>query len=136
MKSTQELEQEIRESTTPEVLLGGDFHVPSFPIYLNSLLHNRNLTVQDVVVGCHLDRNYSYQLFNGTRRPTRDFLLRLALWLHLSEGETQRLLKLSGREPLYARNRRDATLLYALTHGLTAEDVGELLDSMDEDALI
>ena len=92
MKSTQELEQEIRESTTPEVLLGGDFHVPSFPIYLNSLLHNRNLTVQDVVVGCHLDRNYSYQLFNGTRRPTRHFLLRLALWLHLSQGETQRLL--------------------------------------------
>ena len=136
MKSTQELEQEIRESTTPEVLLGGDFHVPSFPIYLNSLLHNRNLTVQDVVVGCHLDRNYSYQLFNGTRRPTRDFLLCLALWLHLSEGETQRLLKLSGREPLYARNRRDATLLYALTHGLSAEDVGELLDSMDEDALL
>ena len=136
MKSTQELEQEIRESATPEVLLGGDFHMPSFPIYLNSLLHSRGLSVQDVAVGCHLDRNYSYQLFNGTRRPTRDFLLRLALWLHLSEGEAQRLLKLSGREPLYARNRRDATLLYALTHGLSAEDVGELLDSMDEDALL
>ena len=27
-------------------------------------------------------------------------------------------------------------LLYALTHGLTAEEVGELLDSMDEDALL
>ena len=136
MKSTQELEQEIRESATPEVLLGGDFHTPSFPIYLNSLLHSRSLSVQDVVVGCHLDRNYSYQLFNGTRRPTRDFLLRLALWLHLSEGETQRLLKLSGREPLYARNRRDATLLYALTHGLTVEDVGELLEDMGEEALL
>ena len=136
MRSTQELEHQIRESPTPQVLTVEDYAPPPLPIYLNSLLHNRNLTVQDVVVGCHLDRNYSYQLFNGTRRPTRDFLLRLALWLHLSEGETQRLLKLSGREPLYARNRRDATLLYALTHGLTAEEVGELLDSMDEDALL
>ena len=136
MKSTQELEQEIRESGTPEVLLGGDFHIPSFPIYLNSLLHSRGLTVQDVVVGCHLDRNYSYQLFNGTRRPTRDFLLRLALWLGLSEGEAQRLLKLSGREPLYARNRRDAAVLYALTHGLSAEKTDELLANLGEGALL
>ena len=136
MKSTEELEHQIRSSNTPDALAGKEFDAPSLTAHLAELLHIRRVTVQDVVVGCNLDRSYGYQLFNGTRRPTRDFLLRLALWLHLSEGEAQRLLKLSGREPLYARNRRDATLLYALTHGLTAEDVGELLDSMDEDALI
>ena len=135
MKSTQELEQEIRESTTPEALLGGDFHTPSFPIYLNSLLHSRGLSVQDVVVGCNLDRNYGYQLFNGTRRPTRDFLLRLALWLHLSEGEAQRLLKIAGRQPLYARSRRDAAVLYGLSHSLSAEKTQELLAGLGEAGL-
>ena len=76
MKSTQELEHQIRESPTPQVLVGGDYTLPSLPIYLNSLLHRHGLTVQDVVVACNLDRSYGYQLFNGTRRPSRELLLR------------------------------------------------------------
>ena len=134
MKSTQELEHQIRESPTPQVLTGADYTSPPLPIYLNSLLHRHGLTVQDVVVACNLDRSYGYQLFNGTRRPSRELLLRLALLLKLGE-EAQRLLKIAGRQPLYARNRRDAAILYALTHGLTAEAAGELLESLGERGL-
>ncbi len=136
MKSTQELEHQIRESPTPQVLTGADYTSPPLPIYLNSLLHRHGLTVQDVVVACNLDRSYGYQLFNGTRRPSRELLLRLALLLKLGEDEAQRLLKIAGRQPLYARNRRDAAVLYALTHGLTAEETDELLESLGEGALL
>ena len=135
MKSTQELEHQIRESPTPQVLVGGDYTLPSLPIYLNSLLHRHGLTVQDVVVACNLDRSYGYQLFNGTRRPSRELLLRLALLLKLGE-EAQRPLEIAAPQPLYARNRRDAAVLYALTHGLTAEETDELLESLGEGALL
>lgn len=53
--------------------------------------------VQDVV-GCNLDRSCGYQIFDGIRRPARDFSLRLVL-LHLSEEETQRLLQQLFRQP-------------------------------------
>ena len=135
MISTQELEQQIRESEEPAVLSEDVFLVPNLAVYLSGLLHRHGSTVQEVVVGCNLDRSYGYQLFNGTRRPTRDFLLRLALLLRLSEAAAQRLLKIAGRQPLYARNRRDAAILYALTHGLTAEAGGELLESLGERGL-
>lgn len=135
MKSTKELEHQIRESTTAQVLAGDDYVSPSFPIYLNSLLHRHRLTVQDVVVRCNLDRSYAYQLFNGTRRPSRDFLLRLALLLKLGEDEAQRLLKIAGRQPLYARSRRDAAVLYGLTHNLTEEAVQDLLAELGEEGL-
>ena len=135
MKSTEELEHQIRESATPQVLTGEDYALPPLPIYLNSLLHRHGLTVQDVVIACNLDRSYGYQLFNGTRRPSREFLLRLALLLKLEEDEAQRLLKIAGRQPLYARSRRDAAVLYALTHRLTAEKTDELLESLGEEAL-
>ena len=136
MKSTKELEHQIRESTTAQALAGDDYVSPSFPIYLNSLLHRHGLTIQDVVVACNLDRSYGYQLFNGTRRPSREFLLRLALLLKLGEDAAQRLLKIAGRQPLYARNRRDAAVLYALTHGLSAEKTDELLANLGEGALL
>ena len=135
MKSTEELEHQIRESATPQVLTGEDYALPPLPIYLNSLLHRHGLTVQDVVIACNLDRSYGYQLFNGTRRPSREFLLRLALLLKLGEDEAQRLLKIAGRQPLYARSRRDAAVLYALTHRLTAEKTDELLESLGEETL-
>lgn len=135
MKSTEELEHEIRRSTQPEVLTGEEFDMPSLTAYLNTLLHEHGLTVQDVVVSCNLDRSYGYQLFNGTRRPTRNFLLRLSLLLHLPEAQAQRLLKIASRPPLYARNRRDAAVLYGLTHGMTAEETEELLMSLGEEGL-
>ena len=135
MKSTQELEHQIRNSTTAQALAGADYAMPSLPIYLSSLLHRHRLAVQDVAVRCNLDRSYAYQLFNGTRRPSRGFLLRLALLLKLGEDEAQRLLKIAGRQPLYARSRRDAAVLYALTHRLTAEKTDELLESLGEETL-
>ena len=135
MKSTEELEHQIRESATPQVLTGEDYALPPLPIYLNSLLHRHGLTVQDVVVRCNLDRSYAYQLFNGTRRPSRGFLLRLALLLKLGEDEAQRLLKIAGRQPLYARSRRDAAVLYGLTHDLTEEAVQDLLAELGEEGL-
>lgn len=114
---------------------GDAFSAPSLAAYLGELLHSRCLTVQDVVVGCNLDRSYGYQLFNGTRKPTRNFLLRLALLLRLSENEAQRLLKIAERRPLYARNRRDAAVLYGLTHRLTEDETQELLAELGEEGL-
>ncbi len=135
MKSTEELEHQIRSSNTPDALAGKEFDAPSLTAHLAELLHIRRVTVQDVVVGCNLDRSYGYQLFNGTRRPTRDFLLRLALFLRLSEREVQQLLNIAGRQTLYARNRRDAAILYGLSHGMTAEQTEELLHSLHEEGL-
>lgn len=135
MRTTKELEHQIRKSTTAQVLTGADYTMPSLPIYLNNLLHRHRLTVQDVVVQCNMDRSYAYQLFNGTRRPSRDFLLRLALLLKLGEDEAQRLLKIAGRQPLYARSRRDAAVLYGLTHNLTADATQDLLAELGEEGL-
>lgn len=135
MKSTQELENQIRQSDTPAVLAGEEYDMPSLAAHLKELLDGRNTTIQNIILRCNLDRSYGYQMFNGTRRPTRDFLLRLALVLQLSETEAQRLLKVAGRPPLYARNRRDAAVLYGLTHGLSDEQTDALLCSLGEEAL-
>ncbi len=136
MRPTEELEQEIRACPDPAVLNGEDYVPPPLLEYLSALLEERGLTVREVIRLCNLDRSYGYQLFNGTRRPTRDTLLTLALALHLPEAEAQRLLKIGGRQPLYARNRRDAAMLYALTHNLGLDEANKLLRSLGEEGLL
>ena len=135
MTSTEELEHQIRMSETPAALVEKSYEVPDIVPYMNNLLYERGLTVRDVIVGCNLSRSYAYQLLNGNRVPTRGFLLKLAFMLKLPEAEAQRLLKIAGRHPLYARNRRDAAILYGLSHGMTADETESLLRSLDEEGL-
>ena len=135
MKSTQELEHQIRNSTTAQALTGADYTMPSLPIYLSSLLHRHRLTVQDVVVRCNLDRSYAYQLFNGTRRPSRGFLLRLALLLKLGEDETQRLLRQAALAEIYPKNKRDAIIGFGITHQMELSEINDKLFVENEKSL-
>lgn len=136
MKSTDELHSAIRASETPALLAGAEFARPELSSTLSRLLEERGWRAADAIRACYLERSYGYQMFNGTRPPTRNFLLRLALALELGEAETQRLLRRAGRPELYPRSRYDAAVLYGLTHRLSLEETDELLLSLGEEGLL
>lgn len=136
MKSTRTLEHEIRDSADCGLLSGEDFSLPKWTDYMQGLLQERHLRVKDIIFRCNLERSYGYQIFNGTRRPTRDILMILALVLGLDVEETRRMFELAGRAPLYARCRRDAAVLYGLSHRMTEFDVHELLTELGEEGLL
>ena len=136
MKPTGELEHEIIDSAGPRLLAGQEFSPPGAADYLGELLRRYGVSVKDIIRRCNLERSYGYQLFNGTRRPTRDVLMVLSLELGLSGEETRRLFELTGRAPLYARRRRDAAGLDGLSHGLSPADVHELLLELGEEGLL
>ena len=135
MKATKELEHEISGSSGPQLLTGKDFSLPELADYLQELVLRHNVPVKDVIRRCNLERSYGYQLFNGTRRPTRDTLMVLVLELGLSEEDARRLFVFAGRAPLYARRWRDAAVLYGLTHQLSRLEVHELLMELGEEGL-
>ena len=136
MKSTDELHSAIRASETPALLAGAEFARPELGSTLSRLLEERGWRAADAIRACYLERSYGYQMFNGTRPPTRNFLLRLALALELGEEEAQRLLLRAGRAELYPRSRYDAAVLYGLTHRLSLEETDELLLSLGEEGLL
>ena len=136
MKTTDELHSAIRASETPALLAGAEFARPELGSTLSRLLEERGWRAADAIRACYLERSYGYQMFNGTRPPTRNFLLRLALALELGEEEAQRLLLRAGRAELYPRSRYDAAVLYGLTHRLSLEETHELLLSLGEEGLL
>lgn len=136
MKSTGILEHEILDSEDCGLLSGEDFSLPKWTDYMQKILQERHLRVKDIIFRCNLERSYGYQIFNGTRRPTRDILMILALAIGLDTEETRRMFQLAGRAPLYARCRRDAAVLYGLSHEMTESDVHELLLELGEEGLL
>ncbi|MGN0413915.1 MAG: helix-turn-helix domain-containing protein [Agathobacter sp.] len=107
------------------------FEEQSIERYLNQLCDARGLVPEQVIKKAQIDRTYGHQIFNGTRKPSRDKLIQLAFGFGLSLEETQTLLKKAGKSQLYSKVKRDAACIYGISHKMKVMDVQELLLSMD-----
>lgn len=131
-KTTEELNHEIKTATDIEDYLKKNKEnmlINNLPEYLNMLLVQKGLSKANVIRNSLLDRSYVYQIFSGEKTPSRDKLIAIAFGLCLSEKETQKMLKLSGNRELYARDERDALILFALQRKKTIWETNELLFS-------
>ena len=104
--------------------------VPPLTEYLRQLCQEKGLVAERVIRRAAIGRTYGHQIFNGTRRPSRDKVLQLAFGLEASVEETQRMLRLAERSPLYPKLRRDAAILHCIHEGKTLLETQELLQSM------
>lgn len=129
-KSTDELRHEIKTATDMEDYLTKNSTYllkDSLSEHLRMLLSQKNLSRADVIRGSLLGRAYVYRIFAGDKTPSRDKLIALAFGMQLSDTETQKMLKLSGNRELYARDGRDALILFALQRNMTIMDVNSML---------
>lgn len=130
IKTTDELNHEIKSATDIEDFLKKNKEhllTDSLPEHLNLLLLQKGISRADVVRGSLLDRAYVYQIFSGEKVPSRDKLIAIAFGLCLSDDETQKMLKLSGNRELYARDERDALILFGLQGKKNIFEINELL---------
>lgn len=129
-KTTDELRHEIKTATDMEdYLTENRDHMlkESLTDHLHMLLSRKNLKRADIIRGSLLGRSYVYRIFAGDKTPSRDKLIALAFGLQLSDTETQIMLKLSGNRELYARDGRDALVLFALQRDMTIMDANSML---------
>ena len=109
-----------------------DNGVVSLAEHLDALLDQKKTSKAEVIYRARLDTVYGYQIFNGTRKPSRDKLLQLAFGFPLTYKETLTLLRIAGVYSLYVRRRRDSIIIFALTKGFSLEQLNELLEQEDE----
>lgn len=135
--------KEIRTSTLLRKLLSssnieqfmesnaGDMEVKSFHIYLNGLCQAAGMVPEQVIKHAGIERTYGHQLFNGTRKPSRDKVIQLAFGLQLDIDGTQELLRTALKSPLYPKIKRDAAILYCLKHKKNIMETQSVLQALD-----
>lgn len=109
----------------------GEFKRCSLSVYLNQLCDERHLKPSQVIHSAQIERTYGHQIFNGTRIPSRDKLIQLALGFGLTLEETQVLLKTARKSQLYAKIDRDAACIFGISHGMSVMEVQDLLMSVN-----
>lgn len=107
----------------------------SFSEYISQKLHEKNISAAQLIRASQLQRNYGYQILNGTRMPSRDKVLALCLALSLDLNETQRALACSQNGMLYSKNKRDSILIFSIKKNLSVMETNDLLAEMHENAL-
>lgn len=116
-KTTDELLNEIKSSKEIESFLSKnetEFAEAQLSEYIELLISEKGLQKSKVVARSGLNRIYAYQIFSGKRFPSRDKLIAIGFGLQLSLEEMDELLKYAGFSTLYARNKRDSIIIFAM----------------------
>ena len=103
---------------------------PRLCYYLAELCREKGRTAGQVIRLAGLARTYGHQIFNGTRKPSRDKLIQICFGLGLKVEEAQSLLKIAEKSPLYPKLLRDAAIMRCLHEGKTKLQIQELLDRL------
>lgn len=131
MKNTRELITDIRHMISPEELKEEAYKGIDFADYMKETMEKHGMKPKDLIINLNIEKSYLYQILKGRRAPGREFLIRFARFLQLNLDETQRLLKIAQRQSLYPRNKRDAAVIYAITHKLNLEEFDSFMDMLE-----
>ena len=101
--------------------------------YLEEMIEQKGLKKSDIIRKSEIERHYAYQIFSGVRKASRDKIIMLCFGMGLNEEETQRMLKTFSMPTLYARNRRDSVVIFAIENHLSVIELNELLFEMNLD---
>lgn len=104
-----------------------NFYDTSFAELLVNLFEKKDISKAALAKNAGISTVYLYQIFSGERNPSRNRILCLCFGLPASLEETQELLKHSGYAQLFAKNKRDAIIIYGLTHGMDLNEINDRL---------
>ena len=133
---TEELLDELLASTSATTFISkNDVGVRTLTEYLQELLEKKGLKRSEVVKAAGLNETFGYQIFTGQRGAKRDKILAIALAMHLSLKETDRLLQAAGVNELYCKNRRDAIIIFCVDKGYSLQKTDEELYRFGEETI-
>lgn len=124
---TSQLEQWLETDEEFDETLIKENSCPELCSMIIGHMDEKGVTRAELIKRLNLDRNYGYQLLNGTRNPRRNHLIQIGLLLGLDIEQFQRLLKTAKKKPLYVRDLFDAKVFFAVKHKMSFEKAVEFI---------
>lgn len=130
------LTEELLDAPSPATFASKhDIGSLSLSDYLQHLLDEKQLKRPDVIRDAGLNSTFGYQIFTGARKPSRDKLLQIAFAMKLDLKETNRLLQAGGWRALYCKDRRDAIIIFCISHHADLRKTDEELYRFGEETI-
>ncbi|CEN78946.1 helix-turn-helix domain-containing protein [Paraclostridium sordellii] len=104
--------------------------------FFQYICKEKGISKSDLIKNAEIDRTYGYQILNGTKKPSRDKLLKLCISASLDIEESNKALKLGNVGQLYPKNPRDSIIIFGINKRLNLFQIDELLFNRNFDTLI
>lgn len=137
-KNTDTLQQELMSTNNLDrFLTENDASFRDVPLQeaIQCIFDEKGMSKAQLAKQSGISEVYLHQLFSGRRFPSRSRLLCLCFGLGATVDEAQSLLQQARHAPLYSRNRRDAIIIFALSHHMTLFEVNDKLFTENLDTL-
>lgn len=101
--------------------------------YLNLLIKEKKLTIQQIAKDSELSDRYCYQFLSPSnhRIPSREVLLSICIGMKLNLDETQTALKIAKYAPLYPKDERDSVIIFGIEKSKSVVDINNILFEHD-----
>lgn len=103
--------------------------------YLTAKLEEKGLKKSEVIKAAQLNETFGYQIFSGSRKPSRNYIIALGFAMGLDVHDLRLALCHGDAGDLYAKNRRDAIILFCASHGYSLMRADEELYRYGEDTI-
>lgn len=91
------------------------------------LIKKSKLSKADIINKSDIGYTYFYDILRGEKCPSRDKIVRLILAMKLELEECQKMMRLYNWAPLYAKDKRDSAMIYAVNNSFSVWQLDELL---------
>lgn len=89
----------------------------AFYYYFKDVIESKNIFLKDVYSFAGVTESWGGKIISMEKHTkNRDLILRLCIAGHFSLEEINRALKLYGMNPLYAKDKRDASIIVAINN--------------------
>lgn len=82
-----------------------------------------------------VSRVYAYEVFRGKKRPSRNIFIRILVALALNYDEINNVLIKLEYPVLYAKNIRDALIIYGIKNHMDVDNISILLYESGQEIL-
>lgn len=137
-KNTDTLQQELMSTNNLDrFLTDNDASFRDAPLQeaIQRIFDEKGMSKAQLAKQSGISEVYLHQLFSGRRFPSRSRLLCLCFGLGATVDEAQSLLQQARHAPLYSRDRRDAIIIFALSHHMTLFEANDKLFTENLDTL-
>ncbi len=135
---TSTLKKELTSRSLDSYIKSHDFDTYkslSFSTTLQSILADKSLKPRDLIKKSSLTKSYVYAILNGTKRPSRDKIIVIALSINSTLEECNELLKSSEYRNLHPKSKRESIIIYSLNNNKDLIDTNIKLEEYGEKLL-
>ena len=135
-KLTEELLGELLDTPSIDTYVSAhELPAISLSDYLYQLLEEKHLERSRVIHMADLNETFGYQIFTGSRNPSRNKVLQIAFAMALTLRETNRVLTAADVARLDPKSRRDAIIIFCIDRGCSLQKVNEELYRFGEETI-